>query len=71
VPVLEIIRHPDYNRRYWDSDLALLRLGQHVIMDNVTRPICLPPPNKRVKIFLWFWMGSSYLALTNLAKFVN
>ena len=38
-----MIRHPDYNdRSLWDSDVALLRLGETVIMNDVVRPICLP-----------------------------
>ena len=44
--VEEVIRHPDYNNRsLWDSDVALLRLGETVIMNDVVRPICLPNSN--------------------------
>ena len=38
-----MIRHPDFNNRsLWDSDVALLRLGETVIMNDAVRPICLP-----------------------------
>uniref|UniRef100_F7AGV3 Uncharacterized protein n=1 Tax=Ciona intestinalis TaxID=7719 RepID=F7AGV3_CIOIN len=40
--VERVIRHPNYNKRTLDSDVALLQLTEPVAMNNVRRPICLP-----------------------------
>ncbi|XP_061556331.1 transmembrane protease serine 9-like [Phycodurus eques] len=39
--IIEIIRHPDYNSRTNDNDLALLRLSSPVAFNNYIRPVCL------------------------------
>ncbi|XP_042559951.1 serine protease 27-like, partial [Clupea harengus] len=39
--VSQIIRHPKYNRRTSDNDIALLRLSSSVNFTNFIRPICL------------------------------
>ena len=42
VRVKRIIRHPQYNLRRWDSDVALIQLSETLIMTDTVRPICLP-----------------------------
>lgn len=40
-----IIRHPDYDYRTNDNDIALIRLSSPVTFTNYIRPICLPTAN--------------------------
>ncbi|XP_078495768.1 coagulation factor IX-like [Ciona intestinalis] len=40
--ISRVIRHPRYNGRTFEYDIALLELDEPVVMNNVTRPICMP-----------------------------
>uniref|UniRef100_T1JQF1 Peptidase S1 domain-containing protein n=2 Tax=Tetranychus urticae TaxID=32264 RepID=T1JQF1_TETUR len=42
--VVKIIPHPNYNRRFHDSDIGLIKLAGPVSFSSTVRPACLPPP---------------------------
>uniref|UniRef100_H2YNG0 Complement subcomponent C1r n=1 Tax=Ciona savignyi TaxID=51511 RepID=H2YNG0_CIOSA len=46
VSILELYRHPLYNPNTFNYDVAILKLSEHVIMNDVIRPICLPYSNE-------------------------
>ncbi|XP_035208066.1 serine proteinase stubble-like [Stegodyphus dumicola] len=42
--VTSVIRHPEYQQRYYYNDIALLRLDRPVSFNDYVMPICLPSP---------------------------
>lgn len=46
----EIVSHPDFNWRTFDSDLALIRLKWKANITNHVRPVCLPSKQQRRKV---------------------
>ncbi|XP_022522270.2 mannan-binding lectin serine protease 1 isoform X2 [Astyanax mexicanus] len=42
--VERLILHPRFNPRNYDNDIALIRLSQEVALNQLVRPVCLPPP---------------------------
>ena len=46
--VLKIIKHPQYDPRKYDNDIALLKLATPVDYDVNIIPICLPPGDKKL-----------------------
>lgn len=43
-PVVKVVVHEDYNWTTSDSDLALLKLSQDVMLNEYVVPACLPKP---------------------------
>uniref|UniRef100_A0AAY5LBW9 Mannan-binding lectin serine peptidase 1 n=1 Tax=Esox lucius TaxID=8010 RepID=A0AAY5LBW9_ESOLU len=42
--VEQIIIHPHFNPYNYNNDIAMVKLSQAVLMDDLVRPICLPSP---------------------------
>lgn len=42
--VERLILHPQFDPRNYDNDIALVRLSQEVVLNEVVRPVCLPQP---------------------------
>ncbi|XP_068710256.1 SCO-spondin-like [Montipora foliosa] len=47
---LDIVPHPDFNWRTFDSDLALIQLKRKVNVTDYVRPVCLPNKQQRRKV---------------------
>lgn len=43
-----VITHPDFDQITYDNDVALMRLDDHVVLDDVVSTICLPDPEEIV-----------------------
>ncbi|CAL8110686.1 unnamed protein product [Orchesella dallaii] len=43
--VSRIVVHPDYDAQYFPNDIALMRLAQPLVLDELATPIALPPAN--------------------------
>ena len=58
VALESITVHPDYDHTTLDNDIAVLRLAQTIIMNDIIRPICLPKttPEFDVVIFLTIFL---------------
>ncbi|XP_066504518.1 mannan-binding lectin serine protease 1 isoform X2 [Hoplias malabaricus] len=42
--VERLVLHPQFNPQNYDNDIALVRLSQDVALNELVRPVCLPPP---------------------------
>ncbi|XP_017564365.2 mannan-binding lectin serine protease 1 isoform X2 [Pygocentrus nattereri] len=42
--VERLVLHPHFDPRNYDNDIALVKLSQEVVLNEVVRPVCLPPP---------------------------
>ncbi|GIX95298.1 clotting factor B [Caerostris darwini] len=42
--VMYVLRHPDYQQRFYYNDIALLRLERPVAFNEYVMPVCLPSP---------------------------
>ncbi|XP_069390877.1 mannan-binding lectin serine protease 1 isoform X1 [Paralichthys olivaceus] len=45
--VKQIVLHPDFQPNNYNNDIALLKLTSRVELNDVIRPICLPPPHNK------------------------
>lgn len=43
--VSSVVRHPDYEQRFYYHDIALLRLAKPVLFNEYVMPVCLPSPD--------------------------
>ncbi|GFT80300.1 clotting factor B [Nephila pilipes] len=43
--VMYVLRHPDYQQRFYYNDIALLKLERPVVFNNYVMPVCLPSPS--------------------------
>ncbi|XP_033642026.1 mannan-binding lectin serine protease 1-like [Asterias rubens] len=48
--VREIIKHPNFDRSTYESDIALIHLNESIQFNDVIRPICLPPQSTHFKV---------------------
>lgn len=39
-----LILHPDFDPHNYNNDIALVKLSQEVVLNELVRPVCLPPP---------------------------
>ncbi|XP_062872542.1 mannan-binding lectin serine protease 1 [Trichomycterus rosablanca] len=42
--VERLILHPDFDLHNYNNDIALVKLSQQVMLNELVRPVCLPPP---------------------------
>lgn len=47
--VERIILHPNFQPDNYNNDIALLRLSQQVELNELVRPVCLPPLQHQVE----------------------
>lgn len=57
IPVVKTVKHPDYNMRDGNSDLAVVYLAFDAVLSDRVRTICLPLDNEmRMKNYIGYQM---------------
>lgn len=46
--VEKVMLHPEFQPRNYNNDIALVKLSEGVELNQVIRPVCLPPPQSKV-----------------------
>lgn len=72
IPVMYVIKHPDFNRPRLSHDLVLIKLQQPADLSEFVQPICLPPPklvlSEESLLFLSAWCGSRQAGISEVPR---